>query len=334
MPQVHPVRKCWRTQGGPAILQGMPDWNDLRCFLAIAREGSLAAAARVLEVDASTVGRRLSALEAGLGARLFERTPSGLALTDAARSIRSAVEEMEAGALAVERRASGEDARLEGMVRITLTEAFAVDMILPRFAPFRERHPGIEVRFLTHYGALDLTRREAELAIRLTRPQDASLVARKVGEIAIAPYASEEYLARRGQPDPTRGFTGHAVIGYTGDAARWPEARWLTETAPGARVAIRCNSILSVVAAARAGLGVGVLPCLRGDREPALRRVAPPVDALRRGIWLVVHPDLQHNARVRATLHFLTELIQRERPLLSGEGRPAPIPGIPSGEKT
>ena len=323
MPWKHPLRKRWRLQGGHANLQGVPDWNDLRYFLAIAREGTLASAARGLEVDASTVGRRLAALEEELGSKLFDRTPAGLVLTEAGRGIRSAVEEMEASALAVERRTSGEDARLEGVVRITLTEAFAVDIVLPRFAPFRERHPGIEVQFLTDYGALDLARREADIAIRLTRPQDGTLVARKVGEIAIAPYASEAYLEQRGPPDPARGFVGHDVIGYADAAAKWPEARWLAEAAPGAGVAVRCNSLLSVVTAAVAGMGVGVMPCLCGDREPGLRRVAPLVASLRRDIWLVVHADLQHNARVRATLHFLTELIQRERPLLSGEGRPA-----------
>jgi DNA-binding transcriptional LysR family regulator len=304
-------------------LQGVPDWNDLRYFLTIAREGTLAAAARALEVDATTVGRRLAALEEELDSKLFDRTPAGLTLTDAGRGIRSAVEEMEAAALAVERRASGEDARLEGVVRITLTEAFAVNVLLPRFTPFRERHPGIQVQFLTDYGALDLARREADIAVRLTRPQEDTLVARKVGEIAIAPYASEDYLERRGLPDPANGFAGHDVIGYADAAAKWPEARWLTESAPATHVAVRCNSVLSVVASTVAGLGVGMMPCMFGDQEPALRRVAPLVTSLRRDIWLVVHQDLQHNARVRATLHFLAELIHRERPLLSGEGRPA-----------
>jgi DNA-binding transcriptional LysR family regulator len=305
-------------------LQAVPDWNDLRYFLAIAREGTLAGAARELGVDATTVGRRLAALEAALGSRLVDRTPSGLALTDAGRGIRSAVEEMEALALAAERRASGEDARLEGVVRITLTEAFAVEVLLPRLAPFRERHPGIELCFLTDYGSLDLARREADIAVRLTRPQEDTLVARKVGEIAIAPYAAGDYLERRGVPDPAHGFAGHDVIGYVDAAAKWPEARWLAEAAASAHVAVRCNSVLSVVAATAAGLGVGVMPCLCGDREPGLRRVAPLIASLRRDIWLVVHQDLQHNARVRATLHFLAELIHRERPLLSGEGRPVP----------
>ena len=324
MPWKGPRRKRWKSPGGHANLQPMPDWGDLRHFLAVARDGSLAAAARSLGVDATTVGRRLVALEESLGARLFDRTPGGLVLTAAGRSIRSAVEEMEAGALAVERRAGGEDARLEGVVRITLTEAFAVDVVLPGFGPFRERHPGIEVRFLTDYGSLDLARREADIAIRLTRPQDDTLVARKVGEIAIAPYASEAYLERHGPPDLANGWATHDVIGYAEAAVKWPEARWLAASAPEARVAVRCNSLLSVVAATRAGLGVGVMPCLCGDREPELRRVAPLLTTLRRDIWLVVHPDLQHNARVRATLHFLAELVQRERPLLSGEGRPLP----------
>lgn len=322
MPWKGALRKRWKSQAGHANSQGMADWDDLRHFLAVAREGTLAGAARELGVDASTVGRRLAALEAVLEARLFDRTPGGLVLTDAGRGIRAAVEDMETAALAVERRASGEDARLEGVVRITLTEAFAVDILLPGFAPFRERHPGIEVRFLTDYGSLDLTRREADIAIRLTRPRDSALVARKVGEIALAPYASETYLAQRGLPELARGLAGHDAIGYAEAAAKWPEARWLAESAPGARVAVRCNSVLSVVAATAAGLGVGVMPCLSGDREPGLRRVAPVVDALRRDIWLVVHPDLQQNARVRATLQFLAELIHRERPLLSGQGRP------------
>ncbi|MDY7232236.1 LysR family transcriptional regulator [Hyalangium rubrum] len=302
----------------------MPNWDDLRYFLAIAREGSLASAARTLRVDATTVGRRLAALEEELGTRLFDRMPAGFVPTAAGRNIRASVEEMESTALAVERKASGEDARLEGTVRITTTEAFAVRTLLPLFGPFRERHPGIEVQFLTDYGALDLARREADIAVRLTRPQEDTLVARKVGEIAIAPYAAERYLARRGLPDPATGFAGHELIGYADAAAKWPEARWMNEVATSARVAVRCNSLLSVVAAAGAGVGLGLMPCFMGDREPGLRRLMPPVASLRRDIWLVVHRDLQHNARVRAVLHFLAELIQRERSLIAGEGPPAP----------
>jgi DNA-binding transcriptional LysR family regulator len=318
------VRKCWSLPVTPANLQDVPNWDDLRYFLATAREGSLAAAGRVLSVDATTVGRRLAVLEEEMEARLFDRTPAGFVLTEAGRNIRSSVEEMEASVLSVERKASGEDVRLEGVVRITTTEAFAVKTLLPRFAPFRERHPGIEVQFLTDYGALDLVRREADIAVRLTRPKEDALVARKVGEIAIAPYAAESYLGRRGQPDPTSGFAGHEVISYADAAAKWPEARWLAETATAARVAVRCNSLLSVVAAAAAGVGIGVIPCHVGDMEHGLRRLMPPVSALRRDIWLVVHRDLQHNARVRAVLHFLGELIQRERPLIAGEGLLAP----------
>jgi DNA-binding transcriptional LysR family regulator len=300
----------------------MPDWNDLRYFLALTREGTLTGAARELAVDATTVGRRLAALEDELGAKLFDRTPGRWVPTEAGQGILATVEDMEAAALTVERRASGEDTRLEGVVRITLTEAFAVEFVLSRFAPFRERHPGIEVRFLTDQGALDLARREADIAIRLTRPRGAQLVARKVGEIAIAPYAARTYLERHGPPDLTRGLAGHEVIGYVDEAEKWPEARWLAESAPKARVAMRCNSVLSVVHATAAGLGVGVLPCMSGDQEPKLRQVAPPVAALRRDIWLVVHPDLQHNARVRATLEFLAGIIRDGRSLLSGEGRP------------
>lgn len=301
----------------------MPDWNDLRYFLAVSREGTLAAAARALKVDATTVGRRLAVLEEELGTRLFDRTPGGFVLTAAGRGIQGTVEGMETAVVAVERRASGEDARLEGVVRVTTTEAFAVHHLLPRFGPFRERHPGIEVQFLTDYGALDLSRREADVAVRLARPQDPRLVARKMGEIAISLYAAEDYLARRGMPDPATGCAGHDVIGYAGTAAKWPEAKWLSEVAASARVVLRCNSLLSVVAATGAGVGLGLMPCFKGDTEPGLRRLLPPVAALRRDIWLVVHPDLQQNARARAVLDFLAEVLQRERPLLAGGGLPA-----------
>ncbi len=298
----------------------MPDWNDLRYFLAISREGTLAAAARALRVDATTVGRRLTVLEEELGTRLFERTPGRFVLTTAGQGIRGTVEEMEASVLAVERRAGGEDARLAGVVRVTTTEAFAVNHLLPRFGAFRERHPGIEVQFLTDYGSLDLARREADVAVRLTRPKEASLVARKVGEIAISLYAAEGYLARRGLPDPAVGFAGHDVIGYADAAAKWPEARWMGEVATSARVVLRCNSLLSVIAATGAGVGLGLMPCFQGDTAVGLRRVLPPVAALRRDIWLVVHPDLQQSARVRAVMDFLSEVIQRDRPLLAGGG--------------
>ncbi len=318
-------------QWGRANLQGMPDWNDLRYFLAVAREGSLAAAARALRVDATTVGRRLGVLEEELATRLFDRTPGGLVLTASGRNIRGTVEEMEASVHAVERKAGGDDTRLEGVVRVTLTEAFAVSTLLPRFGAFRERHPGIEVQFLTDYGALDLARREADLAVRLTRPKEETLVARKVGEIAITLYASEAYLARRGIPDPTAAFAGHDVLGYADAAGNWPEARWLAASAPSARVVARFNSLLSVAAATQAGMGLGLMPCMMGDSVPGLRRVLPPVPTLRRDIWLVVHRDMQQNARVRAVLHFIDELIQRERPLMAGEGLPSakPAPEAP-----
>lgn len=311
-------------------MQAVPDWNDLSYFLAVSREGTLAAAARTLRVDATTVGRRLAVLEEELGTRLFDRTPAGLVLTASGRNIRGTVEEMEASVHAVERKAGGDDTRLEGVVRVTLTEAFAVNTLLPRFGPFHERHPGIEVRFLTDYGALNLARREADLAVRLTRPKEEALVARKVGEIAITLYASEAYLARRGLPDPASGFAGHEVLGHVEPATAWPEARWMTASAPSARVVARFNSLLSVVAAVRAGMGLGLMPCFTGDSEPGLRRVLPPVPSLKRDIWLVVHRDMQQNARVRAVLHFIDELIQRDRPLLAGEGRFTPaLPAVP-----
>lgn len=301
----------------------MPQWSDLQHFLAIARGGSLSAAARTLKVDQTTVGRRLNVLERELGARLFDRTPSGFRPTAVALRILPAAEAVEAEALRVERLASGEDLRPSGPVTVTATDSFLVYNVLPWLGGFRERHPEIELHLLAGYEALSLVRREADVAIRLMRPQEPSLRARKVAAIGIVPFASQDYLARMGPVRFDAGLQGHTVVGYAQDSRRWPESKWLDVHAARATVAVRLTSIHGLLQAAREGLGVTLLPASFGHHYPELVPLRDVLPELERTVWLVFHEDLAHNARVRAVVDFLAETIgaQSER-LAKAPARP------------
>ena len=297
------------------------DWNDLRHFLAIKRAGSLAGAARTLAVDQTTVGRRLAALEAALDARLFDRTPDGLALTAAGEAILSSAERVEETVLELERKIAGEDLRLQGTVRIAASEAFATRVLLPALPLLRAKHTDILLEIVTTGAVIDLARREAEIAIRLrprgVAPAQPDLIARKLGEIAFFLYAAPAYLAKHKRP---RGadLRGHDLIGYDEDLPPIPGAVWLRDPARGGRITIRCQSIPAMAAAAAAGAGLALLPCFFGDVDPGLARVSGTVLDWAE-IWLVAHPDLLRTARVRAVMDALTALMIANRARLRGD---------------
>jgi DNA-binding transcriptional LysR family regulator len=285
-------------------------WDDFRYFLALARAGSLSAAARRMRVDQSTVGRRLAALEAEAGARLFDHTPDGYVLTAAGESVLGDVERLEDGFLAVERRLAGGDARIEGVVRVSISETFANHFVVAHLDELRARHPGLTVELATSNAPVDLARREADLAVRLgPAPKQPNLVVRPLGAAGFALYGSRAYLASHGRPRLRGGLRGHRVVRYGGELAPVPMARFLEEHAREAEVVLLANSVATVHEAVVAGLGLGVLPCvLAGD---GLERIGPLLGA--NPIWSVVHEDLVRAARVRAVLQFLSEVIGRER---------------------
>jgi len=301
------------------------EWGDLRYFLAVFRAGTLAGAAKQLRVEATTIGRRLTALERRLATRLFERTPDGFVLTAAGERVLEHATEMEAQMDAIERKASGDDQRLAGSVRLATSENFSVGFLASRLPPFLERHPGLTLEVVTGTGAVDLTRGEADLALRAgprMRPEQQSLIARKVCSAGFGVYASRAYVARHGSPVPKDGFAGHVLVGYSGALSEIGPSVWLREHASRATVALRCNSMLGATRAVAAGAGVSVLPCFLADPDPAIERlVSKPV--LTHDVWLVVHPDLRATARVRAVYDFLLELMSAEQGMLRGEARPS-----------
>lgn len=304
----------------------MFEWSDARQFLAVQRQRSLTAAARELKVNQSTVSRRIAVLEESLGARLFDRTPDGLVLTAVGERVYEAARRMEEAALAVERTASGEDAKVEGPVRLATSEAFAVGFLFDHLAELRQRHPGLVVEVSVGQPSVDLSRREADLALRFrprgSAPAQPNLIARRLGGMAFAAFASRAYLGRRGTPRRAEDLVGHDIVAYDEDLPPIPGATWLREASEGASAVTRCTSVLALAAAARGALGVTVVPCFLGLRPPALVHLAPPPTVDFADIWLVVHPDLRGNARVRAVMEWLAEVVARERAVLEGIEEP------------
>jgi DNA-binding transcriptional LysR family regulator len=292
------------------------DWNDFRYFLAIARAGSFAGAARELGVEHTTVGRRLTALETTLGTRLFVRGPEGLTITAAGRDALPLCEEIAARAQAIERRVAGEAGRVEGTVRVAVSEALS-GYFIKQSSALRDRHPGLMVEVLIGNQASDLLRGEADLAVRARPVTEPDLVARKLVAAGWSMYASADYVARRGTPPAPEMLAGHDVIAFDDSMARTPGRTWFDAHAKGCNVAMRGNSVVGVLNAALCGMGVAVIPCFLGEPEPQLRRLTPRVLEAR-DIHLVVHPDLARVARVRAVMDFIVELFARDAALWTG----------------
>jgi DNA-binding transcriptional LysR family regulator len=290
----------------------MVDWDDLRYFLAIYRTGTLARAGSELGINATTVGRRLSALEDRVRARLFDRTPEGYAPTAAGRDLLPRAERMEAEALALEREVLGADQRLEGSVHVTATEMIATRFIMPHLPRFGALHPEIAIVLECSSRNVSLARREADVALRLARPREDNVVTLRLADIPLALYASPEYIAARGTPDdPERSLRGHDVLMYAPTRAFRLENAWFEARRDGARIALRSDSVSSIFAAALAGGGIALLPRAAADPESELVRIETRSAPEPRVIWQTVHQDLQKSARVRAVTAFLTDILAR-----------------------
>jgi DNA-binding transcriptional LysR family regulator len=296
-------------------------WDDVRYFLAIHRCGTLSGAARALSVDQTTVGRRLAALEDGLNARLFDRTPDGFLLTSAGESILAAAEKVEASVIELENEVSGEDARTAGPVRVATSEAFAVTFLLERISELRRRHDGIYVEVCVGQSMVDLSRREADIALRIRprglAPAQPHLIARKLSDIAFSLYGARGYIERHGRPPRPDALRDHRLVGWCSEVAAIPGVDWLAEAGREGQVVARCSSILSLIGAARAGIGLAVLPCYAAEVHPELERLSDPIDWSE--LWLVVHPDVRRAARIRAVMDFIIEVVERSALALRGE---------------
>jgi len=296
------------------------EWSDLRVFLAVSMSSSFTAAAKAVRLDQTTVGRRIASLEATLGTKLFRRGRDGLALTAEGHEVLRLAREMEEAALALERRVGGRDRAVQGPVRMATIETFGSRFLAPRAPEFRRKHPEIEWTLVTSSRTVSLTRREADVAVRLERPPQADLVVRKLGTYAYALYASPSYLAKRAVAARTD-LAAHDVLGFDEELSSIPEAVWLSERTR--RYALRSNSFSVLERAAMAGVGVAVLPCFLADGREDLVRVDPGEDVSARSLWVVVHAELATQTRVRAVVDFVTRQFAASRDAFAGKVRRA-----------
>ncbi|RAK52518.1 LysR family transcriptional regulator [Phenylobacterium deserti] len=297
----------------------MDDWNDLKLVLAISRSGSLTSAARDLAVAHSTAFRRLNALEGRLGVRLFERLPAGAyAPTTAGERMTAAAERVESEAAALDRDLLGADTRLSGTLKVTSSETLGYKILTPLIAEFREKHPGIDVTLVVDNRVLSLSRREADVALRVARPKEPDLHGRKVAEIGWCVYGARRLLEGAGRIEAAD-LPRQRFIGWEEGVGGINTADWLNRTLPEGAFAYRTNSVINQMIAARAGVGLALLPCYLGDGEPLLARVLPePLRDIDRELWMVTHADLRRTARVRAFMDVIGQGIGARRVEIAG----------------
>lgn len=283
------------------------NWDDLQVFLAIARAGRISAAARRLDVEHTTVSRRLAAFEAELGVPLFYRTTTGYLLTPHGQNVMSNAETMERAAIAVAARAREGSAAIGGRVRVALPPEFASHWLAPQVAAFRTMHPQIELQILVGTRQRDLSRGEAELAVQSPRPLQQGLVAVRLGRTTLALYASKALVRdKRLRFNNIEAVPDLPLLTYTSPFHMLQEAKWFQPILASANVVLETNSTHTLLAAARAGAGVAVLPRFVARGHDDL--VAVSDDVADHDVWLMTHPEFRRDPKIRATADFLKRI--------------------------
>jgi DNA-binding transcriptional LysR family regulator len=301
----------WRTGGK---MTGF-DWDNLRYVLAVADAGSLAGAARSLGVNHTTVLRRLGAFEEQLGVRLFERLPTGYVLTAGGEELIAAARHIDDTVTTLGRKLTGQDLRLSGTVRVTTTDTLMGSILPEILAAFRTAHPGIGIEIALSNSMLNLSRRDADVAIRPAKNPPEALVGRRVAKIAFAIYGSPDYLAKCSGAD----LAAHQWLAPDDSLADTSISAWMRAELPDSEIALRADSLLALRQAAEAGFGLAALPCYLGDKSTNLVCAYPPITAMETALWILTHEDLRHTARIRAFIEFAAGALSRHRPLLEGD---------------
>ncbi|RZJ05785.1 MAG: LysR family transcriptional regulator [Brevundimonas sp.] len=294
------------------------NWNDLKAFLGVARTGRLSAAAQRAGMDHTTVARRIAALEAGLGARLFDRSPQGYALTAHGERLLTTAERIESLTLQAQAQLGEADQALTGTVRIGAPEGFGSYVLAPLMARLAEVHPQLEIQLVAIPGVLSLSKREADLAVTLSPPREGRLTTRKLTDYALSLYAAPAYLDAR-PPIAARGdLAGQRFIGYIGDLLYAPELDYMEAPDVDIRVGLQSSNLIAQLQACLAGAGLCVLPDFIAAREPGLVKVLPEAVRLDRSLWLATHADLTSLARIRAVTQMILEAVRAGRALFRG----------------
>jgi len=294
------------------------DWRALQDVVTVAETGSLSAAARRLNVSQPTVGRRIEQLEEQLGAMLFTRTARGLTLTKVGEGILHHAKQMEEDALAIERVATGANQELQGNVRVSLIEDLGIQWLPQKLSEFHAQFPHLSIEINIDNRNVDLLRREADIAIRLARPEQADLICRKVGMLYFGLYASQSYLDEHGIPDRRTELKDHYHVGFDEEMGKSSQIKRLESLFNRGNIRHRSNSHMGIMEATRAGLGCGAFCCFIADLYPDLQRVLNKEINYAREIWLVTHAEINSSARIRAVFDFLGKSLEEDADRLKG----------------
>jgi DNA-binding transcriptional LysR family regulator len=292
--------------------QASMDWDNLKFFLALAEEGSLSRASEKLRVDHSTVARRIDMLEHELGLRLVERLSRSYRLTTEGERIRDRAKEIATGIADIARFAQSVDRSPQRVVRVSGPPTFVSRFLAPRLLPLQGQHPGLRIDLVGEARQVSLSRGETDLALRMVRPVEKGVVARRLAVVAYGLYGSREHVARCGED-------ARDYIGYDDSLDHLPQQRWLKMLAGDRDLALRSNDLVNLLTAARAGLGLAVLPCLMARAYPDLVSVPTRLPPLSRELWLVFHRDVGRVPAVRAVIDRITAIMTEARAACRGE---------------
>lgn len=280
------------------------EWSDVRIFLAIARAGTLGSAARALHLSHPTVGRRLRALEQATGHTLFQRTADGFVLTEEGNAVLPLAEQMEEGALAMERRLAGQEQNLQGTLRISSADWFGAYVLPPIIADYAKTYPHVDIEVLTGTRLFSLAQREADIAFRIVPFDSPDVVQRRLIRLTYGAYVAA------GSPEPAYGDgAGFRLITHDTSTGQFPDIAWLTESFPNARPILRSNNRNVQGRMCSQGVGICVLPQVVGNQMPALRRLNLPAEPPGRDIWMGYHRDIRRLQRLRAFITTMTHHI-------------------------
>ncbi len=288
------------------------DWDNVRVFLSVARSGQFLAAARQLGIDHATAARRVTALEHALGARLFDRRTSGCAITPQGERFLAAAERIEAEMLNAQADVSATDLTVAGTVRIGAPDGFGTLFLSQRLGKLSEQHPALTIQLVPVPRAFSLSRREADIAITIDRPEAGRVAVRKLTDYSLHFYASRTYLAAHGKPLDQADLQRHAIITYVQDLLFSPELNFMPELFGPQYRRLECASAVGQNEAVRAGAGIGILHDYHAALDPELEMVLPEL-SFQRSYWIVTHLDNRSSLRIRAVADFIAEQAAKEK---------------------
>jgi DNA-binding transcriptional LysR family regulator len=293
----------------------MENWDDIRIFLAVARQGGLAPAAHSLGINHTTVARRLSGLEASLKTRLVNRTPTGVTLTATGRNFLEHAERIETETLNAEQEISTASGAVAGKVRLATREAFGAWLVCPKANLLKQRYPDLKLELLSEARTISLLKRDADITVSLHFPSQNRIIVQKLVDYRLGLFASRAYLREHGPIDSIEDLKERDVIWYVDDIVDIAEQRYMQRIVSEARAGFRATNILAQYAAMASGMGVGIIPVYHASQDPNLVRVLPDQVEEMRTYWLSVHPDTQGLPSVRAVIDFLLEIIREKKSL-------------------